>query len=739
MAFTPKKAGKPLPKSSAQNADNRSRSQAGGSKNQQAMSRSSTAEAEVLDEFEFFEPPQAQGDSDDEAAGVPMEEFPSLARSGSRDLQAGKSTKEFDSTSEMKERMHYAEQPVQLQVPMTKEEDLAMRLKRLVVGLRPRQDGELLVSKEILASFAKWSFTGSFRWDQIHRMFGSSICKQSFGWMSVTLWSDGIKALGFQGDGSAVFREICKEGLTPEQEQQKRTAGFAREEAISLAQCRKFESRLKYTASSMPSSQEGSMVEFFLSLLRQKGGTVLRAWRLDMDVNLDGKVSFMEFSQALRALSLAPMSLWLWHTLRSDPTAINFFDLDCEESANVERFGQILASSFGFDMNKAWDAIDVDKQKGKLSVDEFVASVGVLGFQGDAMLLAQGLSDPGDKKIYRSTFDYLKELCRDGQALSNSKSNLCGIFASWASHLGGPDVLIQQLGLQAPDARIAVGDLAARLTAMGFYGDGREVAHRLARATGGTYVTPDSIIKRLTGASEVPGAVFAPRYSEQRKGRPVAKQAWKDDVLNVAVVNAARPKNMRSYFSNPHPLQWSEDMSNCLRAKPPRARPFDSGRPQWQEPVDVAPTNSELPSHTRQYFSHCDTKPIRDEVKSRLDVSRNEGDHRPRSASGTGRTRRGKEKSKTQRIMPLPSAPAWLEFADAQFEALSRALQAAQERGHSNTVSYYELARQSFLLGYTEMPEYPAFSTAIINDRNCVINLKSFLSLGAKFRDSTPY
>eukprot|EP00434_Breviolum_minutum_P025001 symbB.v1.2.022088.t1/scaffold1938.1/size102858/10 len=109
-------------------------------------------------------------------------------------------------------------------------------------------------------------------------------------------WARSINLLGFQGDGMAVFRAIASECCSEEQENQLRAAGVDFSDVITLAQLRRFEAQKTTEGLILTVRDEGSPAWQFAQFLRRRRQNLLRAWRLDLDKDDSGTVTFVEFS-----------------------------------------------------------------------------------------------------------------------------------------------------------------------------------------------------------------------------------------------------------------------------------------------------------------------------------------------------------------------------------------------------------------------------------------------------------
>eukprot|EP00913_Durusdinium_trenchii_P004163 g3856.t1 len=69
----------------------------------------------------------------------------------------------------------------------------------------------------------------------------------------------------------------------------------------------------------------------------------LRAWRLDLDLDDNGTVTFVEFSNQCRRLGFQGRVRQIWTSLRPlDDRALEFAELAPDESEHVEKFADLI-------------------------------------------------------------------------------------------------------------------------------------------------------------------------------------------------------------------------------------------------------------------------------------------------------------------------------------------------------------------------------------------------------------
>jgi len=129
----------------------------------------------------------------------------------------------------------------------------------------------------------------------------------------------------------------------------------------------------------------------FPALLKRKFGNTVRGWRLGLDVDGSGKLSYMEFCTACRALGYEGSIKRLWTELDEDGTGwVSLDELDPNAAQELGEFRGLLEERYGT-VEAAWrQGLDTDRS-GSLNLREFKAACRDLGFSGDAKRVFQYL------------------------------------------------------------------------------------------------------------------------------------------------------------------------------------------------------------------------------------------------------------------------------------------------------------------------------------------------------------
>mmetsp|Transcript_54343 Transcript_54343/g.137261 ORF Transcript_54343/g.137261 Transcript_54343/m.137261 type:complete len:620 (+) Transcript_54343:54-1913(+) len=514
-----------------------------------------------------------------------------------------------------------------------------------------------LSANPAITQFTDWASSTPNGWDQLHQMFvredtnpagGTYMDNGNQGMRGIVKkrWVILLRNKGYPNDEGAaeVFDEILKESRIEQKGKLGDVVNAPAEPTITLAFLKRFERRAVSVNATLTSRDEQSPASRFVKLLVRERGSSLRAWRLDLDARGTGRVAMVDFTNACRQLGVASQGKLIWNNLRQDKvTPLEFHELDPKEASNLEDFAETLWSTVGFDLAKAWLFLDTNNQN-YLSLDEFKGGVRKLGFDGDIRLIFKGLDSAGLGRMTREDFEYIGKVSRMGHKRLGGTSTKGAItdLITWVQReLGGAHELIVKIGLGSGVKRIVVGDLAARLTALGFEGDALQAAARAARLEGGTHVTADTLYSLLSGGKPRTTDQVPPQQQQQLRRSSSAKASvqtergvWCDGVDNIADHNMHRCKYTRGYFK--HQLRVEDDKQKLsqveFRSSYSAASPrwidetrVKSPRPAWNDNFDyVAQSSNEiLSSHSRRYFSNPNDKPVRQERRALVEQRKN--------------------------------------------------------------------------------------------------------------------
>jgi len=136
-------------------------------------------------------------------------------------------------------------------------------------------------------------------------------------------------------------------------------------------------------------------------------GTLLRAWKICLDVKVRGRVSYHDFSSACRHLGIARQTREIWKSFRSDTivdgSLLELAEVAPDEAANLDKFAERVLATLGAEcqlhnFHNIWSLLDPGSS-GKASLGMFNRFAKKIKFEGDAFLLFHGLDGSGRGQI----------------------------------------------------------------------------------------------------------------------------------------------------------------------------------------------------------------------------------------------------------------------------------------------------------------------------------------------------
>jgi len=364
---------------------------------------------------------------------------------------------------------------------------LAPKMRKLkthsTIASNPDSIKRIMENSTVLA-FADWA---SGNWGQLHEIFKEAhqICGarhnpnggvQPSTRISREQWAKFAWLKGFRGDPHAVFDAISMEVLVKERPDR---------ETISLAQLKRFEAKAQ-AATSLAVCADMSAAGRFTRYLKQKRGSALRGWRLDVDKRGTGHVAFSDFVNACRELGMTGQARSVWDCVRCDGNnnPIQFHEMDTDEVQNMEDFVDALVHNFGRDLEAAWAHLDT-KRRNLLTEEEFTVGVKKMGYTGNVKLLYKGLDSKGLGRLTRSDFSYMWKVSGRAHDHGNVGSSMAQLVEWLSRERVRPDDFLEDLGLaNRLQDELDPADLSARLTAVGFTGHATKVAAEVLAETG---------------------------------------------------------------------------------------------------------------------------------------------------------------------------------------------------------------------------------------------------------------
>lgn len=118
-------------------------------------------------------------------------------------------------------------------------------------------------------------------------------------------------------------------------------------------------------------------------ILVRKYGTITAAWRHLLDPGHTGKLSFQEWSKALRHIGFEGSIPALYKILDDDDSGIvTFSEFMPQLAARMKEFKRKMRSRYGDDLDVIWKQID-DNGNNQIDVQEFVEICGNIGYNGN--------------------------------------------------------------------------------------------------------------------------------------------------------------------------------------------------------------------------------------------------------------------------------------------------------------------------------------------------------------------
>lgn len=517
------------------------------------------------------------------------------------------------------------------------------------------KDIERLGNNAAVVAFTAWISTRINGWDAVHELFlsentnpvgGRFMDSGVFGARGLTKmrWVQQLARQGFSNAALAIelFDEIAMEHGALERP--------GEEPTICLAQFQRFQVRVMSVSSLAAAADEHSPAMRFVKASKQKRGTFLRAWRMDVDLRGNGKVAQGDFVNACRKSGFGNQAKLIWDNVRPEGLApLELHELESTEANNLEDFAEALWSSVGLDLGRAWEYLDPNNQQ-HVTFEDFKYGAKALGFAGDSRLLFKGLDVQGFNRISRDDFAYILKVSRVAQrrlgGATQGFNDVQELIAWVQRDVGGASEMLGKLGLggQSGAREVAVGELAARLTALGFEGNAIAAASRVARGEGGTYVSADTLYSILTGTKQVTQADARPATprgnTTPRKLIIPSTQGWNSAVDEISTHNSNKCKHTKQYFTPPARASTPRRQKSSSPTRRPMifgaakgsagARASSARRPHAQSAWGAQPrpkwndnyggtqrgANEFCCSHTRQYFSDPAQKPVRDRQRA---------------------------------------------------------------------------------------------------------------------------
>jgi len=245
-----------------------------------------------------------------------------------------------------------------------------------------------------------------------------------------------------------------------------------------------------------------------LESLRAKRGSVLRAWRLDLDIKGTGLVDEADFNRLCVIVGHGDHMRAIWDAMRPGMFAVNrprgarvpplaLCELDPELAATAQQFAEALLARAAFNLDDAWGMLARhDSVRGsvpdEVTPGQFERCAECLGQPAAAEPLFGGLAI-GQGRVWREDFEYLWLLAfhsLDPAAQKEGRAPACAASLEEGSgfeEAGGVGGFAAALGLEigagpAKATKELKAKVTQRLVMLGYRGDVRRAVLRLLLA-----------------------------------------------------------------------------------------------------------------------------------------------------------------------------------------------------------------------------------------------------------------
>jgi Ca2+-binding EF-hand superfamily protein len=493
--------------------------------------------------------------------------------------------------------------------------------------------------------FTKWAAAGN-KWVDLYTIFGNDARGRTAA--SPEAFVKKVTYLGYTGNAIGIYPDILDECMTMRDRANRQKYGGS--DWITLKQLKAFEQKAMYINGKKTLLDDGNPVSRLVDKLKRLESSVLGGWVRHIDIHSTGKVGEKIFAQQLRQLQLQQQVTLIWRQLRpnkADCHPVELHEIAPNEAKNLEDFAEVIWDKCGFSIDRAWECLDVHNHK-YLNEQTFKEGVQRLGFKGNAHLIFVGLGSKGADRMLKEDLAYMKKISRVSKKCLQPHAEPVHHLIHWVhSVMRAPENFITQLGISATNPTITVGDLAARLTTLGYDGDALTIANRASRLEGGTFISAASLHLLLSGerrtnphkVTQSPAIVTAGRARS-----PAPRPAWDDAVNDFGLYNEGavanelghkfgqtpKPRCQRTYFGQVDRIVAPGRAPFVLRASSAdagknRAARRGSiinaravveatkeqclGRPDWNGRIhDTGTHNAEHCSSMRCLFSNPDIK-----------------------------------------------------------------------------------------------------------------------------------
>eukprot|EP00930_Biecheleria_cincta_P070568 TRINITY_DN58201_c0_g1_i1.p1 TRINITY_DN58201_c0_g1~~TRINITY_DN58201_c0_g1_i1.p1 ORF type:complete len:1469 (+),score=331.35 TRINITY_DN58201_c0_g1_i1:26-4408(+) len=216
------------------------------------------------------------------------------------------------------------------------------------------------------------------------------------------------KDLGYKGDVHELFKHLQEKPGVPSFSLTNLDPRVLRESFLNPERKNPLSRKAKVEAwkdSQQAKDKGASDLKAVRTILLNQYGTIPCAWKHALDVDGNGKVSFVEFGNAMRRLGYKGIIKDLWVQIDKDGSGfITMDEIDSKAYRMLEEFREFVLTKFA-GWAEAWDFIDY-KNSRRVRSNQFLERCEAMGYHGDAQQLYKYyLDDPSADFIVLADLD----------------------------------------------------------------------------------------------------------------------------------------------------------------------------------------------------------------------------------------------------------------------------------------------------------------------------------------------
>jgi len=307
----------------------------------------------------------------------------------------------------------------------------------------------------------------------------------------------------------------------------------------------------------------------FLQFCRDRRGSGLRVWRLDIDKRGLNRVPYLDFKHATLQMGLTLDEIRLvWEAYRPPgsgtlSTPLEFWEFDPAEWANLNKLLELLWEQFHFDIDHIWSYFD-SSDDGNVDLAEFEAGAKRIGFTGNAKHIFYGMDTAGTGRLWKEELHYLVILQPESHEHPEDSPMVRELKTWVAEKFKSTEVLCDKLGMRFGGESMTVHSLARKLHSLGFKGDALHTAMTMSRCNnfvgmqsfieimGGSHPTQEHWSSQTYAGRCMIKPYHNPEHLKKNSDDPLSdKPAWNDATFDPGLFNHALGPRERHVFSYP--------------------------------------------------------------------------------------------------------------------------------------------------------------------------------------------